>query len=157
MVWRLIRHLRTEAQPGSKRITWSQDNYAHPAQVHLRLKSIQRFTEGWEAMQRVYNAACCALDEYNSTGEAPPLLKAWPMRDVSLGGGPGFELGQCVLRAPLAARSADLMSPTSQRVAALRRGSCVRFNEERSTGHATASDWVEKIDLAVIPTCSITS
>ena len=67
-------------------ITWSQENYAHLGlqAEYLRLKSIQRITEGTVAMERAYNAGAFAAlrDARTKT----------PFRVASLGGGPGFEL-----------------------------------------------------------------
>jgi cap1 methyltransferase len=69
-------------------ITWSQDNYAHLGlqAEYMRLKSIQRFTEGTAAMERAFNAGA-----FRSQLDAPPGSKQ-PFRVASLGGGPGFEL-----------------------------------------------------------------
>ena len=77
---------------GANGVTWSQENYAHMGlQIeYLRLKSIQRFTETYAALERAYNSGAFAALE-PAAGEAAEPRSA-PYRVVSLGGGPGFEL-----------------------------------------------------------------
>ena len=85
---------------GAHGVTWSQENYAHKGlQIeYLRLKSIQRFTETWAALQRCYNAGGFAYLETPAVaeeGECPGDEGAGEdtiYRVASLGGGPGFEL-----------------------------------------------------------------
>ena len=74
---------------GANGVTWSQDNYGHLGlqAEYLRLKSIQRFTEGWQAMQRAYNAGAFRHLMDSSTGAGQQ-----PFRVASFGGGPGFEM-----------------------------------------------------------------
>ena len=74
---------------GAKGVTWSQDNYAHPGLQleYLRLKSIQRYTEGYACMQRAFNAGAFA-HLHHRVGSPGSI----PFRVASLGGGPGFEL-----------------------------------------------------------------
>ena len=76
---------------GANGVTWSQDDYGHRGlqAEYLRLKSIQRFTEGWCAMQRAYNAGAFT----HLMGDGAP--GSVPFRVASLGGGPGFELVAC--------------------------------------------------------------
>ena len=73
---------------GANGVTWSQEDYGHRGlqAEYLRLKSVQRFTEGWVAMQRAYNAGAFA----HLMGEGAPASAT--LRIASLGGGPGFEL-----------------------------------------------------------------
>ena len=74
---------------GANGVTWSQDDYANRGlqAEYLRLKSIQRFTEGWAAMQRVYNTG-----HFDSLRTHAGAAGSVPYRVASLGGGPGFEL-----------------------------------------------------------------
>ena len=70
-------------------MTWSQQNYGHLGlqAEYLRLKSIQRLTEGWAAMQRAYNAGAFRHLMGPSDGGG-----GVPFRVASFGGGPGFEM-----------------------------------------------------------------
>ena len=108
---------------GHKKVTWSQDEYAHPGMqlMYLSLKSWQRFTETWALLER---AARLGLFEphRNHKPEAAPAGAAGvaacrPVRCVSIGGGPGYELlaferffrQYACDRAPLQLVSLDLM------------------------------------------------
>jgi hypothetical protein len=66
-----------------KGITWSQDEYDQIGfqRAYIKLKSVQRFTEGYSMFQRAYNAGLLFSPDNKDT-----------VRVVSLGGGPGFEL-----------------------------------------------------------------
>ena len=55
---------------------------------YMRLKSIQRFTEGTAAMERAYNAGAFTAQ----LAARPQGGRRAPFRVASLGGGPGFEL-----------------------------------------------------------------
>ena len=73
--------------------TWSDSEYAHPGlqAVYLRLKSFQRFTESWALYERA--AAHGIFDKYlAAAGSAGGAAGPPPLRVVSLGGGPGYEL-----------------------------------------------------------------
>jgi hypothetical protein len=78
-------------QLGQNGVTWSQSDYGHRGlqAEYLRLKSVQRFTEGWVAMQRVYNLGALRhlMGSADAAGGARPTLRV-----ASFGGGPGFEL-----------------------------------------------------------------
>jgi hypothetical protein len=73
---------------GQEKVTWSQDEYAHPGMqlVYLSLKSWQRFTETWAMLERSHNIG---FFEAHKPGGA---LAGRPVRVLSIGGGPGFEL-----------------------------------------------------------------
>ena len=73
---------------GMNGITWSQENYSHLGlqAEYMRLKSIQRFTEMYSALERAHN--CGGLVKLlNQPGRLGSELCV-----ASLGGGPGFEL-----------------------------------------------------------------
>jgi len=69
---------------GSEIGTWSDREYGLPGfqWMYLRLKSYQRFTETWAALERCAHAGL--FDAGGCLGDA--------RRVVSLGGGPGYEL-----------------------------------------------------------------
>ena len=77
---------------GEHDVTWSQAEYAHLGlqKEYIRYKSVQRLTEAWACLQRAKRAGLFfELDETPlRTNETPSV----PLRWVSLGGGPGFEL-----------------------------------------------------------------
>ena len=79
---------------GANGVTWSQENYAHLGLQleYCRLKSFQRFTETFAALERAYNAGifgALAAAGGGGPGAAPGSV---PLRVAALGGGPGFEL-----------------------------------------------------------------
>ena len=134
---------------GANGVTWSQDDYGHLGlqAEYLRLKSLQRFTEGWMAMQRAYNAG--ALRKYMGEGPAVPL------RVASFGGGPGFELvairSFCERHLPRASLSlASLDLATEWKPCAEGLGVAFHpWNVNDGDGVLKAAGW-EGIDLAVI-------
>ena len=73
---------------GQRGVTWSQENYAHLGLQceYLRLKSIQRFTETWVALERAWNAGLFSKIVAQTAGAAKGSV---PFRVASLGGGPG--------------------------------------------------------------------
>eukprot|EP00908_Phaeocystis_cordata_P023585 Transcript_6046.p1 GENE.Transcript_6046~~Transcript_6046.p1 ORF type:complete len:517 (-),score=162.86 Transcript_6046:113-1663(-) len=81
------------APRNSNKGTWSDEEYAHPGMqfLYLRLKSFQRFTESWALFERA--AARGIFDPWlqpeGGAAAAPPRA---PLKMVSLGGGPGYEL-----------------------------------------------------------------
>ena len=79
---------------GQNGVTWSQQDYGHRGlqAEYLRLKSIQRFTEGWCAMQRAYNAGAFNHLLGERAGAGSGADGKVTLRMASLGGGPGFEL-----------------------------------------------------------------
>jgi hypothetical protein len=136
---------------GANGVTWSQDNYGHLGlqAEYLRLKSIQRFTEGWQAMQRAYNAGAFR----HLMGDAS--LGALPLRVSSFGGGPGFEMvavrAFCEVHLPRAAPvfiSLDLATEWAPCAATLGFG-FREWNVNDGEGVIRASGY-EKIDLAII-------
>lgn len=66
--------------------TWSEEEYKDPAFhfEYLKLKSLQRFTENYNLLERAYNEGI--FNEYIQCDEPVKLCIA------SLGGGPGYEL-----------------------------------------------------------------
>ena len=68
----------------NKRVTWSINEYGHLGfqKIYLELKSIQRFTETYNLLQRVYFRDFFL--KYENISETVTFL--------SVGGGPGFEL-----------------------------------------------------------------
>ena len=81
---------------GANGITWSQENYAHLGlQIeYLRLKSIQRFTESYAAMQRMHNsgafAGCKAFAELSKAVADGAPAGSVPFRVASLGAALGL-------------------------------------------------------------------
>jgi len=150
---------------GANGVTWSQDNYAHLGlqAEYLRLKSIQRFTETYVAMQRLHNAGGLARLQHDlqNDGEGggdggAPGGGARPLRIASLGGGPGFEL--VAVRAfaaevmgeapPPQLTSLDLEASWRPHAEALGLGFNV-WDVNDGAGLLRAAGW-ERIDLAII-------
>jgi hypothetical protein len=136
---------------GANGVTWSQQDYGHLGlqAEYLRLKSIQRFTEGWAAMQRSYNAG--ALREFMGEGEP----RSVPLRVASFGGGPGFEMvavrAFCERYLPRAApefASLDLATEWAPCANALGM-KFAEWNVNDGDGVLRAAGW-PKIDLAII-------
>ena len=77
---------------GHKKVTWSQDEYAHPGMqlMYLTLKSWQRFTETWALLERASRLGLFAPHRPPPSGSGS--LRGRPVRVLSIGGGPGFEL-----------------------------------------------------------------
>jgi hypothetical protein len=74
-------------------ITWSQPDYQHPGfqLQYIKLKSIQRFTEGYTAAYRIhtigYFEKLLKENHFEKNADGKIIFRA-----VSLGGGPAFEL-----------------------------------------------------------------
>jgi hypothetical protein len=75
--------------PGQPKVTWSQDEYAHPGMqiMYLKLKSFQRFTETWAMLER---SARLGLFDVHRNQQFQQQTKS--VRVISIGGGPGYEL-----------------------------------------------------------------
>jgi hypothetical protein len=67
-------------------VTWSQSEYDTVSfqREYIRLKSLQRFTESYNLYERAYNYNIFDNNIFNNS--------IGPVKVVSLGGGPGFEL-----------------------------------------------------------------
>ena len=65
---------------GANGVTWSQEDYGHRGlqAEYLRLKSVQRFTEGWCAFQRAYNPPAFTVIEVGSTCATTSYLAPSP-------------------------------------------------------------------------------
>ena len=90
--------------------TWSDAEYALPGfqWMYLRLKSFQRFAETWALLERCAAGGlflpgaplhnCCATSSFTSSPSSAPAAapaaapSSLPVKVVSLGGGPGYEL-----------------------------------------------------------------
>mmetsp|Transcript_64919 Transcript_64919/g.130521 ORF Transcript_64919/g.130521 Transcript_64919/m.130521 type:complete len:488 (-) Transcript_64919:71-1534(-) len=88
-IYREKKHL-INSVAGAEKVTWSQDEYAHPGMqlVYLSLKSWQRFTETWALLERAHNLGL--FEPHNPTNGG--ALAQRPVRVLSIGGGPGYEL-----------------------------------------------------------------
>lgn len=77
--------------PGQPKVTWSQDEYAHPGMqlMYLKLKSFQRFTETWAMLER---SARLGLFEMHRQQQSSQSQSIKSVRVISIGGGPGYEL-----------------------------------------------------------------
>jgi hypothetical protein len=90
---------------GHKKVTWSQEEYAHAGMqlMYLTLKSWQRFTETWALMERATRLGLLEPHRRqpprtptgSSGGGSSAMAGAFagrPVRVLSIGGGPGYEL-----------------------------------------------------------------
>lgn len=72
---------------GANGVTWTHEEYGHPGLqlMYLKMKSWQRFTETWALLER---SGRLGLFEPHRSG----LIRGQPVRVLSVGGGPGYEL-----------------------------------------------------------------